>query len=93
MFWTMNDIPTAVISAREPRRAPQAAVGDELDRRVDDREHDHDHDERRSDAADDREHATRPSSSPNTETIIVLATRPASANTSPCAKLISCRIP
>ena len=32
-------------------------------------------------------------SRPSTETISVLATRPESANTSPCAKLISCRIP
>jgi hypothetical protein len=28
-----------------------------------------------------------------TESIIVLATRPDSAKTSPCAKLMSCRIP
>ena len=32
-------------------------------------------------------------SRPSTETIIVLATSPESAKTSPCAKLISCRIP
>ena len=34
-----------------------------------------------------------PSSSPSTRVITVLATRPESANTSPWAKLISCRIP
>ena len=33
------------------------------------------------------------SSRPSTLTITVLATRPDSANTSPCAKLISCRMP
>ena len=32
-------------------------------------------------------------SRPSTETISVLATSPESANTSPWAKLISCRIP
>ena len=33
------------------------------------------------------------SSRPRTLTITVLATRPESAKTSPCAKLISCRMP
>ena len=32
-------------------------------------------------------------SRPRTLTITVLATSPESANTSPCAKLISCRMP
>ena len=78
---------------REPRRAAQPPVGDELDPGVHDREHDHDHDERQEHAADRPRQPTRPSRSPSTLTITDHATSPESAKTSPCAKLISCRIP
>ena len=57
MFWTTNDMPTAVISGASRRRVAQRPVGDPLDRGVEERKPDHDHDERDREATDDREHA------------------------------------
>jgi len=70
----------------------ERTVGDPLDGAVDDREERDRDRERDEDAADDC-CAAESAVSPRTEKMTVLATRPDSANTSPWAKLISCRMP
>ena len=93
MFETMNDIPTAVISGvsrgalRSGRYATRSiAALNEREQRDGDRE-------RQDDPADDHEVARAARPDPSTVRSTVLATSPESENTSPWAKLISCRIP
>ena len=92
MFWTMNDMPIAVISGarrgawRSGLYATRSIVALKIAKTV---------------ITTTNVRSSPPMitgtlesvSRPSTETMTVLAKRPDSANTSPWAKLISCRIP
>ncbi len=92
MFWTMNDMPIAVISGarrgawRSGLYATRSIVALKTEKTTITTTN-----VRRSPPT--MTGTLESVSSPSTDTMIVLAKRPDSANTSPWAKLISCRIP
>ena len=89
----MNDMPTAVISGASAGRPRSGRYATRSIAALTIANIDHDQTSVEEHPADDRRDGRRRCSSPSTLTITVLATSPESANTSPWAKLISCRIP